>query len=932
MTDALKRDRPQRVIALARLAGASRLETPMRQLVRHLTGWRSGLRSVAWSRPSAFGGAIRGLWGGRVWLALVAMLPIVAACHDAAPAPVCLAGTEACPCAEGRLCDPGLACEEGLCVVAPGPADSAIADVSRVDLSTHDAPVAGDAGADTASASCTGDPVGDFCPCREGADCASGYCLPGRDGGRVCTRTCDGTCPDGLACVFVTLPNLDPTYLCVDPALNLCRPCTDDIECQRDAIASTGARCVRYGAAEGSFCGTACGTDADCPDAYACREVAAFETGSLIWQCVLADPDATCACSGRSVEGSAFTTCTVDRCEGTRLCGEAGLTGCLDGDGTPCVPSVAVTVGFDAQGGEITGDGVRTVYLGERYGALPEASREGYDLGSWRTAPGGGGESVTADTQVTTREAHTLFAAWRGRRYVVTFEAAGGSACEPRVVTFGTAYAADGALCTSTRPGYGFLGWRHGEGATGEVVSDATMVATARNHTLTATWAASVVTVSFDSEGGSACDSRSATFGGAYGAAGPLCAPSRPGFVFAGWFDGDNGTGNLVTALSTVGVTTNHVLHARWTAATCVVIFDAAGGQPPVPSSRTVTFGAAYGQLATTARDGYSFGGWWTAPDGGAEVTAPSVVSQTADHTLFARWTGNRYTLRFDSGGGSACDAVQVTFGDPYGDLCQPTRTGFTFEGWGVGAESSIVTPDTTVAIANTHTFSARWRANRYTVVFDSDGGSACPDHPVTFGEPYGPLCAPTRPGYTFGGWWGAQGGGGDPVTADTRVTLAASHELHARWVPNGYVVNCDSEGGTPCVDLAVTFGAAYGASVGGQICAPTRLGYTFGGWFLGDGGTGEGVTATTLVATANNHTIHARWTANTYVVTLDTEGGSACAPLSVTFGAAYGALCTPSRTGYAFGGWRSGDDGTGEVVTTATGVMTASNHAIHAA
>ena len=71
-------------------------------------------------------------------------------------------------------------------------------------------------------------------------------------------------------------------------------------------------------------------------------------------------------------------------------------------------------------------------------------------------------------------------------------------------------------------------------------------------------------------------------------------------------------------------------------AAPCVVTFNANGGTVS-PATRLVTKGAALGILPEPARDGYAFGGWFTAADGGEAVTAATVVNAGA--TYYAHWT-----------------------------------------------------------------------------------------------------------------------------------------------------------------------------------------------------------------------------------------------------------------------------------------------------
>ena len=66
-----------------------------------------------------------------------------------------------------------------------------------------------------------------------------------------------------------------------------------------------------------------------------------------------------------------------------------------------------------------------------------------------------------------------------------------------------------------------------------------------------------------------------------------------------------------------------------------------------------MTFGSAYSTLATTSRTGYTFAGWFTAASGGTQVTAATIVSTASNHTLYAQWTANTYTVTFDANGGT---------------------------------------------------------------------------------------------------------------------------------------------------------------------------------------------------------------------------------------------------------------------------------------
>jgi uncharacterized repeat protein (TIGR02543 family) len=190
------------------------------------------------------------------------------------------------------------------------------------------------------------------------------------------------------------------------------------------------------------------------------------------------------------------------------------------------------------------------------------------------------------------------------------------------------------------------------------------------------------------------------------------------------------------------------------------------------------------------------------------------------------------------------------------------------------------------------------------TLIYDVQGGSVLSPatQMVTYAAAYGTLPTPTRAGYTFAGWWTGANGTGSEVTATTIVTVTANHTIYARWTANTYNVSFDAQGGraTP-MDKTVTFGQAYGT----LLNAACRDGYTCTGWSTGPGGTGTEVTAQTIVSTAKDHTLYAKWVANTYRIFYDAWGGKVFpAGKTVTYASAYGTLPTPARTGYAFAGW----------------------------
>ena len=223
------------------------------------------------------------------------------------------------------------------------------------------------------------------------------------------------------------------------------------------------------------------------------------------------------------------------------------------------------------------------------------------------------------------------------------------------------------------------------------------------------------------------------------------------------------------------------------------ISFDANGGSVDT-ASKTVTYYSTYGNLPTpAARTGYTFDGWYTAKDGGTQVTSNTIVATSAGSTLYAHWTANKYTVTFDENGGDTPSKASqsVTYDSTYGTLATVTRTGYTFDGWYTAASGGTkVTSTTKVSTTGDRTLYAHWTANKYTVTFDENGGDtpSKASQSVTYDSTYGTLATVTRTGYTFDGWYTAASGGAK-VTSTTKVSTAGNHTLYAHWTVNKYTI-----------------------------------------------------------------------------------------------------------------------------------------------
>lgn len=116
--------------------------------------------------------------------------------------------------------------------------------------------------------------------------------------------------------------------------------------------------------------------------------------------------------------------------------------------------------------------------------------------------------------------------------------------------------------------------------------------------------------------------------------------PLKAGYVFNGWNTKSDGTGTDYASGEKYTTNASLTLYAQWTVNTYTVIFNTEGGDCPA-TSKTVTYGLPYGELPTPTRDGYTFNGWFTAADGGDQITADTTAIITENQTLYAHWTEN---------------------------------------------------------------------------------------------------------------------------------------------------------------------------------------------------------------------------------------------------------------------------------------------------
>lgn len=237
---------------------------------------------------------------------------------------------------------------------------------------------------------------------------------------------------------------------------------------------------------------------------------------------------------------------------------------------------------------------------------------------------------------------------------------------------------------------------------------------------------------------------------------------------------------------------------------------------PDAPASMTVPYNtAADDKSGWTVGDtgkitGYSFDGWYTSPTGGDKYDWSTKL--TNDVTMYAHWTANGYTVKYDAGGGKGTMGDQkFTFDVPQNLSPNAfTRDGYTFTGWkradtgdsytdGQQVSNLTSTPNGIV------TMIAQWTPNPASINYDPNpptgrtpGGQGTANWTGHTGDTQAiGANGWTVDGYTFIGWNTSADGKGTAYAPGTTWTANGTLTLYAQWTPGQAGLTYDGNGAT---------------------------------------------------------------------------------------------------------------------------------------
>ena len=393
------------------------------------------------------------------------------------------------------------------------------------------------------------------------------------------------------------------------------------------------------------------------------------------------------------------------------------------------------------------GSDTATVTYGSPMPKGTAPTRAGYTFAGYYTATTDGvryyyGDMSSAKVWDMTASV-TLYARWIPNTYAIDLNFGGGSG----IVTMVTATYNDvwpSIPAAPTRYGYNFKGFF--DAPTGGTMyytaslsklGEATSVWTkTEGMKLYAQWTPKTTTISFDANGGIGT---LATVTATYTEALPTIttAPTKEGYVFAGYFDAITGgtkyyNADLSAAKENWDIGTNTTLYAQWQGIPYTIVFRPNGADSGSMSGQELEYGTS-ASLKPNAytRTGYTFTGWNTQADGnGTSYAAGQTVSNLtmeADSViiLYAQWDAQTYTVTLNEGGGSASYTVSFNLNGASGTapaaqtvtatqgLTYPTppmRSGYAFAGWYTNSSGTGTHFDFSQEVTGNTILYAKWK------------------------------------------------------------------------------------------------------------------------------------------------------------------------------------------------------------------------------
>ena len=351
---------------------------------------------------------------------------------------------------------------------------------------------------------------------------------------------------------------------------------------------------------------------------------------------------------------------------------------------------------------------------------------------------------------------------------------------------------------------------------------------------------------------------------------------------------------------------------AQWTEEQYEVAFDTMGGTLTDAASKSVTYGAAYGELPEVTKKYAEFMGWFDARYDGNKVEADQTVSRTADHILYARWSNVSAPITYK--GLEKTDTNDNPSAYVIGEataIKAPERVGYRFLGWSVeGDDKKYESYSISAESEGEVILTANWEIEKYTIQLYSYSGLYMVKK-LQYGADLSGISMPKNDGYRLTGWKNLADG---KIYDKIPETMPAENVTFvSQWEAVVYHIAVQNLYDGEMDEITYKMGDS-----GFLLQPPTknRTGYDFEGWYTSEG-CEEEMKIEQFKPVTYNLSIYAKWIPRIYTINLYYNGGAA-ADGSLFEGETYtydqNKALSPkksfTRNGYTFAGWATKADG----------------------
>lgn len=464
-----------------------------------------------------------------------------------------------------------------------------------------------------------------------------------------------------------------------------------------------------------------------------------------------------------------------------------------------------------------------------------------------------------------------------------------------------------------TRPGYTFLGW--GKYPGGEAIYKVGTyyeVGSDLEYVIYAIWRKNKNTIVFDANGGVG-QMESDTVETGSGASLPASTFTREGYTFLGWSEDPLSVEPEYKAYDVywMGTEPSVTLYAIWQVNENSIVFNANGGSGTMENQKLETNETGTLSKCTLNRAGYLFAGWATTASGEVAYVdqAEYTMGTSSENILYAVWiiADYRITYELNEGINNKDNPVGYDVIDETITLKEPSRNGYTFNGWFSDASCKNAASSIPKGSTGDKKFYASWTPNQNTISFDANGGEGRMDDMTGATDsvillPYSTF---SRQGYKFMGWavssTGSKSyseGGTYTVGKDSQYILYAVWQANTNtpYTVNHYKANLDA--GYTLDETETLYGTT------DSKVSPSRLNY-----YGFDAPSAKEIT----ISPDGSAVVNYYYARTEYTVTYVTNGGNQIGTQTYKYEQTV-SLSKATRSGYSFGGWFSDEALTNQV------------------